>query len=503
MSREDPVAKVDAMVAALGPNLAPPAITRRDVVLVTGPWLAGVSSVAAALRQRLPQRRFVESGELGAGDAPTGVVFVVSAATPMTESDCVLLDAAAENTDVVVAVVAKIDVHLSWRDVLSANRNKLAGHAPRYAKVPWVGVAAAPEVGAARVEDLITTVEVQLADSDLVRRNRLRAWDSRLQTMAQRFEREADGAGRRARVDALRDERGAALRQRRQSRSERTITLRGQVQQSRVQLSYAARSRAAALRNELQEEIAALSRRGVPGFAVSAQNRFGEVAAEIAATTDAHLTEIAQAMGAPLDLPALRTPELPSSLPPLKSRRLEMRLMMVFGAVFGLGVALTLSRLIAGLTPGLHPGLSAGAIAVCVALGLATTAWVVSVRSLLSDRAVLERWAGEATSSLASAAEQMVAGRVLAAESLLSTAVAAHDEAENVRVTQQVSAIDAELREHALAAARAAAVRDREMPTIQTALEVVRAELGEPGISTPDQGIVRTRTSGVYENKAF
>ncbi|WP_436405381.1 hypothetical protein, partial [Mycobacterium asiaticum] len=29
------------MVAAIGPGLTPPAINRRDVVLVTGPWLAG------------------------------------------------------------------------------------------------------------------------------------------------------------------------------------------------------------------------------------------------------------------------------------------------------------------------------------------------------------------------------------------------------------------------------------------------------------------------------
>lgn len=500
-SRDDPAARVDAMVAAVGPNLGPPAISRRDVVLVTGPWLAGVSSVAAALRQRM-QRTFVESGELGAADAPTGVVFVVSASAPMTASDCMLLDAAAENTDAVVAVVAKIDVHFGWREVLSANRDKLAGHAPRYGKVPWVGVAAAPELGAQQVDDLIVTVAAQLADSDLARRNRLRAWDSRLQTVAQRFDRDADGAGRQARVDALRDERSTALRQRRQSRSERTITARGQIQQAKVQLSYSARNRAAALRGELQEKVAALSRRQVPGFADAARTRLDEVAGEIAEAGDAHLAEVAAAMGVSLDLPPVKVPTVPVSAPPLKSRRLEMRLMMVFGAVFGLGVALTLSRLIAGLAAHLHPGLTAGGIAACVGLGLATTAWVVTVRSLLSDRAVLDRWVGDATSSLRSVAEQMVAGRVLAAESLLGTAVAAHDEAENARVTDQVSLIDGELREHALAAARAAAVRDREMPTVQAALDAVRAELGEPGITT-DRGFTRARTSKRYENRPF
>ena len=137
-----------------------------------------------------------------------------------------------------------------------------------------------------------------------------------------------------------------------------------------------------------------------------------------------------------------------------------------------------------------------------MALGLATTAWVVTVRSLLSDRAVLDRWAGDATSSLRSVAEQMVASRVLDAESVLSTAVTAHDEAENVRVTDQVSVIDGELREHALAAARAAALRDREMPTMQAALDAIRAELGEPGTATA-RGFARARTSVRSENRSF
>jgi hypothetical protein len=100
---------------------------------------------------------------------------------------------------------------------------------------------------------------------------------------------------------------------------------------------------------------------------------------------------------------------------------------------------------------------------------------------------LLDRWAGEVTASLQSVVEELVATRVLAAESMLSTALIARDEAENAQVAEQVSAIDSELREHAIAAARAAAVRDREMPTVKAALDAVRAELGEPGIP-PGEG---------------
>jgi hypothetical protein len=471
VSGDDPAAQVDALVAAIGPRLDPPGINRRDVVLVTGPWMAGVTAVVSALRERVPQHKFVESADLGPGDAPVAVVFVVSAAAQLTASDCVLLDAAAEHTDVVVGVVSKIDVHLNWRDVLAANRETLAVHAPRYARVPWVGVAALPDLGDPSVDDLVREVDAQLSDTDIARRNRLRVWESRLRTVAQRLDREAEGAGRQARVDALREERSAALRQRRQAKTERTITLRGQIQCSSV-------------RTELQEDAAGLSRRKMADFADYARGRVDEVVVEVSEGTGTHLAEVAQVLGVPAALPtshngeeALPTVEVPPA--PLKSRRHETWLMMLLGAGFGLGVALTLSRLVGGLASRLSPALAAAGAVGCVAIGVAVTFVVVHIRGLLRDRALLDRWAADVTASLQSTVEELVATRVLVAESLLSTALLARDEAENAQVAEQVSAIDSELREYAIAAARAAAVRDREMPTVRAALDAVRAELGE------------------------
>ncbi len=476
---DDPIARVDAMVAAIGPRLDSPAIGHRDVVLVTGPWMAGVSALAAALRDRLPECKVVESTDLGPGDAPKAVVFVVSAAAHLTGSDCALLDAAAENTDVVVGVVSKIDVHRGWRDVLAANRDMLAAHAARYARVPWVGAAALPDLGEPDVDDLVRAVRDELADPDIPRRNRLRAWDSRLRTVARRFDRDVDGAGRRARVDSLREQRGTALRERRHNKTERSITLRGQIQQARVQLSYFARNQCSSARTELQEDAAALPRRKIPGFEAHARARLHEVVADVGKGSNTQLADLAQAMGVPVALPPQATlPAVGISPPPLKSRRHETWLMMLLGAGFGLGVALTLSRLVSGLTSRLAPGPATAAAAACVAIGLLVTFAVVHIRGLLHDRALLDRWVGDVTSSLRSVAEELVATRVLVAESALSTALMARDEAENAQVAAQVSAIDTEVREHAIAAARAASARDREMPTIRAALDAVRAELG-------------------------
>ncbi len=487
MSGGDPAARVDARVAAMAPRLGPPTVTRRDVVLVAGPWLAGVSSVAAALRERLSQHKFVESTDLAPGDAPAAVVFVVSAAAPLTASDCALLDAAVASTDVVVGVVSKIDVHHGWRDVLEADRETLAAHAPRYGRVPWVGAAALPDLGEPRVDDLVECVAAQLADPDVARRNRLRAWEARLRHAAQRFDRDADGPGRRARVDALRDERRTALRQRRQARSEQIISLRGQIQQARVQLSHFARNRCASVRGELQEDAANLSRRDLPGFEAGARARADEVVAEVSEGTATHLADVAQAVGVPVpetdsDAAAAALPSVDAPASPLGSRRQEAWLMTLLGAGFGLGVALALSRLVSGLAPRLNPAVEIAGAAVCVAIGLAVTFVVVNLRGLLHDRAMLDRWVGDLTASLRSVVEELVATRVLAAEAALSSALVAREEAANAQVGQRVNAIDAELREHAVAAARAAAARDAEMPALTAALDLVHEELGEPSM---------------------
>jgi hypothetical protein len=498
----DPVSDVDAMVTAVGPGLGTPSIERLDAVLVTGPWLAGVTGVVAALRERLPKKKFVESADLAAGEAPTAVVFVVSAAASLTQSDCALLDAATADTDAVIGAVSKVDVHQNWEETLAGNREVLASHAPRYADVPWAGVAAAPEEGEPRIDDLAAAVSDQLSDADLARRNRLRAWQSRLQTIADRYDRDADGAGRRVRVEALREQRSEILRQRRLSRSERTIALRSQTQQARTQLSYFARNRCAAVRSELQEDAAGLSRGKLTAFEAEAKARLEAVIADVDDGTSTHLDQMTQTLGLTVDRPPsalLPTVDIPS--PPLKSRKLESRLMMLLGAGFGLGVALTLSRLLTGLTPGLT---IAGAVA-CAAIGLGLTVWVVGMRGLLRDRALLDRWAGEATAQVQSAVEQLVATRVLAAESSLTAALSEQDEGESTRVAEQVSVIDTELREHSVVGARAAALRGKEMPTLQAALEAVRVELGEPEPPAADEenasdsAVVESETSVPHE----
>lgn len=469
----DPIGAVDALVAGVDPGLSSPGVEHRDVVLVTGPWLAGATGLITALRDRLPDVEFVESEEIRSADAPAAVVFVVSAVAPITESDCALVDLAAQHTDLVISAVSKIDVHRDWRDVLAEDRSRLAAHAERYRDVPWVGVAAAPDLGEPNVEEIVELLRSPLDDADVKRRNRLRAWESRLQTVIWRHDKDGAGGDRQARVTALRERRDEVLRNRRVSKSERTIALRSQIQQARVQLAYFARNRCTSVRSELQEDASAMTRRRLPEFEAYVGTRVSEVVSEVEAGITRHLSDVATE----LELTAPEPPPPPTppavSPPPLKSRRLETRLMMVLGAGFGLGVALGISRLFAGLAPGLTiAGLVAGGV-----VGLLLTVWVVGMRGVLSDRSVLDRWITEVTGTLQSAVEERVATRVLAAEATLTAEVAHRDEADAGAAAGQVDEIDAELREHAIVTARAAALRDRRLPPLQKALETVRSQL--------------------------
>jgi hypothetical protein len=469
----DPIGAVDALVAGVEPGLSSPGVESRDVVLVTGPWLAGSTGLIAALRDRLPEHEFVEAEDVAPAHAPAAVVFVVSAVAPIAESDCALIDLAAQHTDLVIGAVSKVDVHRGWRDVLDENRSRLAAHAPRYADVPWVGVSAAPDLGEPDIDGLVELLTARLDDDDVKRRNRLRAWESRLQTVISRYDKDGAGDDRRARVSVLRDRRDTVMRERRVSKSERTIALRSQIQQARVQLAYFARNRCASVLSELQEDAASMTRRRLPEFEGYVRTRVDEVIGDVEAGTTKHLADMATELGLtpPEPPPPPAAPVLAS--PPLKSRRLETRLMMVLGAGFGLGIALGVSRLFAGIAPGLTvAGMAVGGV-----IGLLLTVWVVGMRGLLSDRAMLDRWVGVVMGLLRATVEERVATRVLAAEAELTADAAGRDEADADTAAAQVGEIDAELREHAVATARAAALRDRRLPPLQKALDTVRAEL--------------------------
>ncbi|WP_149478135.1 hypothetical protein [Mycolicibacterium sp. P1-18] len=342
------------------------------VVRVVGPPSSGSGGVAAALRARLPDVVVVEADP--AGRAPDAVLAVVSAAAPVTRSDWATVERAAARTDPVIAVVSKVDAHRGWREVLATNRALVASWDARYRSTPWVGAAAAPGLGEARVDDLVALLRGELERIPL--------------------------HGSRRRVPAAR-------------RGPDPTESRRVLQRTRLRLLRVVRDRSAALRDELREAAAEVGVGGSAGFEAlvrAASHGFHvAVGEEVDRAVDAAAAELG-VVAAP-DPPSPAPPD--PSRPTTSSRGLEGRLVAVLGVGFGLGIAVAASRLLAGLVP----GSSAVGWAAGTAAGLALVAWVVRARGLLHDRAVLDRWVVEVVAALRWHGEAMVAERLLAAES--------------------------------------------------------------------------------------
>jgi hypothetical protein len=346
-----------------------------STIAVVGPPSAGVSSLAAALAERLPDHAVVESA---ASSAPDAVVVVASAVAPLAASDVDLIERAAAGTDLVIAAVSKTDAHRGWRDVLAADRALLARRDERYRQVPWVGVAAAPDLGEPDVDELVGGLAALVAKP--VRLPRAR----------------------------------------RPSRSADAIAVRAGVQRARLTLLYFVRRRCAEIGAELRAEAAELPRGGTARFGDVVHDAVADFRAELAAAMDEAIYE-AIGRATPQGRSGGPSPQLPMPRP--SSRRLETRLMLVLGGGFGLGVALTLGRLATQLGTGSDlVGLVAGG-----AVGLLLTIWVVGIRGVLHDRALMERWVGEVMATVRNDADEAVARRLLDADMAVAGRSSAHN----------------------------------------------------------------------------
>lgn len=444
-------------------------------VLVTGPRRAGVTSLLVRLRERMPGVRFVEAPQPGAD--PAAVVFVVSAVAPVTASDCALAARMTGCTDAVIAVVAKVDDHRAWREVLDVSRRRLAAEVPRFGSVPWVGAAPAPRLGAPRVDDVVDLVSAALDDPGLARRNTLRGWEARIGVAVEALR--SGAVQRQAQVDVLTARRDEAVRARRLAASQRALAARAAIQRTRLELTFAARDRCAALRTRLLDAVADAPRAAVGGVAEHARRQCAQLVAEVDDLISVRLRELAgefavPAIPGPDAVPAPRIAD-----PPVRVRHLEARLTTVLGAGFGFGAGLVLARFLSGLVPG-HT--VAGSLAGAV-VGLSLTLWVVGARAVLQQRAALHQWVVEATTAARAALEERIAIRLLAAESALASARLTADSSEDAAAAARIAGWEAELAGLARTAARTDALAHRCEPALGRALTAVRhgLRIAKPG----------------------
>lgn len=429
-------------------------------MLVTGPPFAGVSALVSALRNALPGHRIVEHA-----DEPDAVVFTVSAAAPVVDSDLRILDEAGRRCDLVIGVVTKIDVHADWRAVSADACEAVHRHAARYRSMPWTGVAAEPRTGHPVLDELVDLLMTGLDGPTLARRNRLRAAESALCDQVDAF-----GAPDTVAV-ALHRRRDEALRAARRLDAVQARDLRTRVQQARIDLNQQVHHRCGELRAALAEEAAGW-RRGVD-LRATAVERADLIATEVDAAVTVRVRQIAGEIGlsAPSAEPSrvMTDPGEPEPFAP----GLERRLMIVLGVGFGLGVALAAARLLAGLAPGAATIAAGGGATV----GLLLAAWVVRVRGLLHARARWDRWTGAVVGTLRADLQALVASRLLSAETALAAESAAEGERMATEANATLVAVDAQLRARALATATRVGPAEQRLSTLRESLRAVRAEL--------------------------
>lgn len=344
-------------------------MSESEQIVVIGPPLSGATSLAAALRHRLPGTSVTERSDGSAAVA----VFVVSAAAPMVASQIALVGDTARRAESVVAAVSKIDVHRTWRDVLAINRDRVAR---QYPVVPWSGVAAAPEFGTPLVDDLVEAVRTAARSPIEIRRQ--------------------------------------------PTTIEARISRRGHLQHARIQLSAQARAACATLRAELHQGAASLSLRDVEPFRREARVQAEQVADDLDRAVTMRLARVANScgLGSAFAPPTDCVPEL--NFPPARQVGLENRLTALLGMGFGVGAAVTSDRVFTAMVTPIVG--TAAAAAASLAIGICLGSWLVHTRRLLSARGTLDRWIDESSVALRTVLEERVAARLLAAEMELNGA---------------------------------------------------------------------------------
>ena len=444
-------------------------------------------------------------GELAleAAAAATALLFVADASAPLTRGELEFLARLGERVETVLFALTKTDAYRGWREILHADRDLLARHAPRFADAEFHPVSArlfaaaatapTPEVATmlrerSGVAELQTALQRQVAGRAVMlgEANSLRALGTALDVLAARLEagiralRAAEGTGA-----ALRARRAELIRQRRSSSRGWQLRLRGAVQRVKVESSHDVAAQIRAAHAQLRAQIDAADRAGLarlPYQVDAALQLLGaQVAAgltrRVAATADAALAELfdpgelaalrAQlARGGPHSTDAVLTEPGSVVLRPPERRPAapEDKLLVAMGVSAGLGIGKVAVLPLAGL------GAAAGAVVlpVSVVLGLGAGWWLTRARRHAADKQQLKQWLSDVLAEARAACEAAVSEQLIDAEQQLALAL---DEA----LARRVAAIEDELREVDRALRMDTTERSRELTVTQSRLQEVRA----------------------------
>jgi Dynamin family len=441
-----------------------PAPLLTNLVLVDTPGVGGLVAAHADIA-------------LAAARQAGALLFVVDASAPLTQPELDFLRRAGESVDLVLFALTKIDAFRGWRQVLDADRELLARHAPRFAATELLPVSArlaeqAESLGDPALATLLRTesqvVPLQLAlqarvaaKAEALRAaNVLRAARTQLTLLGRELVAERAALdpepGRAGRLRAKRDElavarraggrgwqvtlRAALQRARLESIAGVQREVRDQTQYWRVAIDGADRAALDRMPAGLDAAVHAMSLRQLEAMLGRLRGVTDAVLRELFAAEE--MAEVYAGFAHPPALqPAVATPGR-------RQQGAEDRIVAMGGVLAGFGAG----RLVAAVA-GFGAGVAV-ALPVTVGLGLASAAWMIRSRKHVADKQHYRQWLVETLTEARAVLESEVAGQFVDAEQALTLAL---DEA----ISRRVDALDREIRELDEALRLDAADRDR------------------------------------------
>lgn len=419
-------------------------------------------------------------GELAmeaAADA-TALLFVVDASAPLTAGELSFLRKAGEKVETVLFVVTKTDAFRGWRQIVDADNDLIAEHAPRFAGAEFAPVSArmadmaakAPNQDAAAMIMQKSGLSALTAGIDEVvsgraemlhEANTLRAIVTAYTEQEARLnaERRALNSGE-SEADALRERRDKLQSERKSSTRGWQLKLRSEIQHARVDCTHEVSSQMRDVQSWFRQAIEASDKEKLAALPQEVDNALHVVSIRLAQMLNMRLNEAADNALAelfdPEELQLLRAsiaraggPQVVVRPPEQKAFTAEDKLMVGMGTYMGIGVgnmgAGAVTSLGAGSAIAGAAGVSAAVASAFVfvpfiALGLGAGWWIGRTRRHASNKQHVKAWLTESIAEARSTVDQVVAEQIIEAEHQLQLAL---DEA----LTKRIDAIETELKD--------------------------------------------------------
>jgi hypothetical protein len=394
----------------------------------------------------------------------TALLFVVDASSPFTSTELQFLRNMGDRVETVLFALSKVDSFRGWREVLEADRQLLAQHAPRFADAVFHPVSARmfESAGKAPNEQMAVMLRERSGiaalqgamqqmligrSAMLSEANTLRALSSALGAQKAKLQAEsrALSAGE-VEAELLRERRDQLTAERRTSTRGWQLKLRGEVQRTRVEIGHESSRQMRDTQAHFRQVIDSAKREQLTGLPQQVDIALQTMSQRVSMALSERLNRVTNVSLSELfsaeELDVIRAQFARAGGPPVILRPPEKRpptaedkLLVFMGISGGVGAGKIAALPLAGvaiLNPVVLPA--------TIIIGLGAGWWMARTRKHAADKQHMKQWLVEAIADARSTLDQLVAEQLIEAEQQLSMAL---DEA----LSRRIDAIEAEMKE--------------------------------------------------------